>query len=150
MKLIGIEEHFLTSEISNAWKNAAEDDPTQNLHLGEIENRLDEVGSTRLSLMDESGVDVQVLSLTSSGIHNLGSASVNRAKQTNEFVTSIIKNNPGRFQGFAALPTPVPKEEAKELERSIKNLGLKGGMLCGRTIRIIDNNTVIVKPSSTN
>ena len=90
MKLIAIEEHFLTSEIRNAWKNAAEDDPTQNLHLGEIENRLDEVESTRLSLMDESGIDVQVLSLTSPGLHNLGSASVNLAKQTNEFVTSII------------------------------------------------------------
>ncbi len=133
MKLIAIEEHFLTSEIRSAWKNTAEDDPTQNLHLGEIENRLDDMGSTRLSLMDESGIDVQVLSLTTPGLHNLGKASISLAQRTNDLVASVIKNKPDRFQGFAALPTPVPKEATMELERSIKNLGLKGAMLCGRT-----------------
>ncbi|MGI4804201.1 MAG: amidohydrolase family protein [Janthinobacterium lividum] len=133
MKLIAIEEHFLTSEIRNAWKNTAEDDPTQNLHFGEIENRLDETGRTRLSLMDESGIDVQVLSLTTPGLHNLGTESINLAKQTNDFVASIVQNKPDRFQGFAALATPAPKEAAKELERAVKNLGLKGAMLCGRT-----------------
>jgi predicted TIM-barrel fold metal-dependent hydrolase len=133
MKLIAIEEHFLTKEIRTAWKNFAGDDPTQNLHLGEIENRLDEIGNTRLSLMDESGIDVQVLSLTTPGLNNLGNASIHLAQQTNDFVASIIKNNPARFQGFAALPTPDPKEAAKELERSINNLGLKGAMVFGRT-----------------
>lgn len=133
MKLIAIEEHFLTSEVRNAWKNSVEDDPTQNLHLGDIENHLDEIGSTRISLMDESGIDVQVLSLTSPGLHNLGSESITLAQQTNDFLASAIKKNPGRFQGLAALPTSTPKEAAKELERSVKNLGLKGAMLCGRT-----------------
>ena len=133
MKLIAIEEHFLTSEIRDAWKEVAEDDPTQNLHLGEIENRLDDIGNTRLSLMDETGIDVQVLSLTTPALHNLGSASIDLAKQTNDFIASVIKRKPDRFQGFATLPTPAPKEAAKELERSVKNLGLKGAMLCGRT-----------------
>ncbi|MGH2643097.1 MAG: amidohydrolase family protein, partial [Chitinophagaceae bacterium] len=133
MKLIAIEEHFLTSEVRSAWKNAEEIDPTQSLHLGKIENRLDDIGSNRLSLMDESGIDVQVLSLTSPGLHNLGSDSIHLAQQTNDFVASIVKNNPNRFQGFAALPTPTRKEAARELERSIKTLGLKGAMLCGRT-----------------
>ncbi len=133
MKLIAIEEHFLTSEIRNAWKHFGEDDPTQNLHLGEMEDRLDDIGSKRLSLMDETGIDVQVLSLTTPGLHNLGEASVDLAKQTNDLIASIIKSKPDRFQGFAAVPTPVPKEAARELERSIKNLGLKGAMLCGRT-----------------
>ena|SRR5665213_865673 len=133
MKLIAIEEHFLTNEIRNAWKNFPEEDPTQHLHLGEIENRLDEIGNTRISLMDESGIDVQVLSLTTPGLNNLGNASVHLAKQTNDFVASVIKKYPGRFQGFATLPLPDPKEAVKELERSIKNLGLKGAMLFGRT-----------------
>lgn len=133
MKLIAIEEHFLTSNVRSAWKNAAEDDPTQNLHLGEIENRLDEIGSTRFGLMDESGIDVQVLSLTSPALHNLGNDSIHLAQQTNDFIASVVKNNPQRFQGLAAIPTPAPKEAAKELARSIKDLGLKGAMLCGRT-----------------
>lgn len=32
MKIIAIEEHFLTQEVRAAWKNNA-DDPTQNLHM---------------------------------------------------------------------------------------------------------------------
>lgn len=133
MKLIAIEEHFLTNEIRNAWKDSVEDDPTLNLHLGEVENRLEDMGTNRLSLMDEAGIDVQVLSLTSPGLHTLGSNSIHLARQTNDFIGSIVKSNPERFQGMAALPTPAPKEVAGELERSVRQLGLKGAMLCGRT-----------------
>ena len=134
MKLIAIEEHFLTKAVSEEWKKRPDnDDPTQHLHLGEIESRLNEIGSSRLNLMDETGIDVQVLSLTSPGLHNLGNESVLLAKQTNNYVAAIVKKTPARFQGFATLPMAVPKEAAKELERSVKELELKGAMLCGRT-----------------
>ena len=134
MKLIAIEEHFLTGEVKNAWKNNADDDdPTSKLHFGEIENRLVDMGTSRLQLMDETGIDLQVLSLTSPSLHNLGSESIGLAITTNDYVSEIIKKTPDRFQGFAALPMFAPKEAAKELERCVKNLGLKGAMLCGRT-----------------
>ncbi|MDJ1480899.1 amidohydrolase family protein [Cytophagaceae bacterium YF14B1] len=133
MKLIAIEEHFLTSAVKNAWKKTADDDPTNKLHFGEIENRLEDIGNSRLQLMDETGIDVQVLSLTSPSLHNLGSESIGLARQTNDYIAEIVKKTPDRFQGFAALPMFAPKEAAKELERSVKNLGLKGAMLCGRT-----------------
>ncbi|MGZ4053505.1 MAG: amidohydrolase family protein [Bacteroidia bacterium] len=133
MKLIAIEEHFLTNEVRNAWKKNVDDDPTSKLHFGEIENRLEDIGSSRLQLMDETGIDVQVLSLTSPSLHNLGSESISLAIQTNDYVSEIVKKTPDRFQGFAALPMFAPKEATKELERSVKNLGLKGAMLCGRT-----------------
>jgi hypothetical protein len=62
MKIIAIEEHFLTKEVKDAWqKNADIDDPTHKLHFGEIENRLEDIGDSRLQLMDETGIDVQVL-----------------------------------------------------------------------------------------
>src|SRR5450432_624048 len=133
MKLIAIEEHFLTSEVRNAWKKNADDDPTNKLHFGEIENRLEDIGNSRLQLMDETGIDVQVLSLTSPSLHNLGSESIILATQTNDYVAEIVKKTPDRFQGLAALPMFAPKEATKELERSANNLGLKGAMLCGRT-----------------
>lgn len=134
MKLIAIEEHFLTKEVRAEWqKYADKDDPTQNLHLGEVERLLEDIGDTRLKLMDETGVDVQVLSLTSPSLHNLGTESIQLAKLTNDYAAEIIKKNPERFQGFAALPMSVPQEAARELERSVKNLGMKGAMLCGRT-----------------
>jgi len=134
MRLIAIEEHFLTKAVKDEWhKYSDKDDLTEKLHFGEIEKRLEEIGSSRLQLMDETGIDVQVLSLTSPSLHNLGIESVSLAKQTNDYVAEIIKKNPDRFQGFAALPMFAPKEASKELERSVKNLGLKGAMLYGRT-----------------
>ena len=134
MKLIAIEEHFLTKAVNDEWKNYSDqDDPTQKLHVGEIENRLAEIGDTRLRLMDETGIDVQVLSLTSPSLHNVGPESVALARLTNEYVAEIVRKTPHRFQGFAALPMAVPKEAANELNRSVNNLGLKGAMVCGRT-----------------
>ncbi|KFE97616.1 hypothetical protein [Chryseobacterium luteum] len=79
MKLIAIEEHFLTKEVKDEWqKNAGKDDLTHKLHFGEIENRLEDIEGSRLQLMDETGIDVQVLSLTSPSLHNLGSESINQ------------------------------------------------------------------------
>jgi len=73
MKLIAIEEHFLTKAVKDEWQKYRDiDDPTQNLHLGEIENRLEDIGNSRLELMDETGIDMQVLSLTSPSLHDLG------------------------------------------------------------------------------
>lgn len=134
MKLIAVEEHFLTKAVKDEWKKYADkDDPTHKLHFGEVENMLEDIGNSRLQLMDETGIDVQVLSLTSPSLHNLGAESITLAKQTNDYASEIIKKNPDRFQGFAALPMFAPKEAAKELERSVKKLGMKGAMLCGRT-----------------
>ena len=134
MKLIAIEEHFLTKAVRDEWqKHSDKDDPSQKLNFGDIENRLEDIGNSRLQLMDETGIDVQVLSLTSPGLHNLGSESIHLAIQTNDYVAEIVKKTPDRFQGFATLPTFAPKVVAKELERSVKNLGMKGAMLCGRT-----------------
>jgi predicted TIM-barrel fold metal-dependent hydrolase len=102
MKLIAIEEHFLKGDVKSAWKQNADDDPTMKLHFGEIANRLEDVDNSRLRLMDETGIDVQVLSLTSPSLHNLRSESVSLAIQTNDYVSEIVNRTPDRFQGFAA------------------------------------------------
>ena len=44
---------------------------TAGFDRGEIEERLDDLGQGRIALMDESGVDVQVLSVTTPALHNL-------------------------------------------------------------------------------
>jgi predicted TIM-barrel fold metal-dependent hydrolase len=109
-------------------------DGGQGLHLGEIENQLDDLEDGRIQLMDESGIDVQVLSLTTPALHTLErEQSVMLAKQTNNLIARTVAGRPDRFQGFATLPTPSPEEAALELNRSVCGLGLKGAMLCGRT-----------------
>jgi uncharacterized protein len=96
--------------------------------------RLDDLGEQRLALMDESGVDVQVLSVTTPALHNLEpEESVTLARRTNDLVAATIAKYRTRFQGFATLPTAAPKEAAAELERAVTRLGLVGTMLCGRT-----------------
>ena len=135
MKLIAIEEHLLTLQVKAAWDAAPPPaDPTAMLDEGVIGERLKDVGDGRLALMDEAGVDVQVLSLTTPGLHNLEPAvSVELACRTNDLIGETVARRPDRFQGFAALPTPAPDACAAELERTVQDLGFKGAMLCGRT-----------------
>jgi predicted TIM-barrel fold metal-dependent hydrolase len=134
-KLIAIEEHFLTSEIRAAWAaSTIGQEGTAGLDRGEIAQRLDDLGPQRLALMDESGVAVQVLSVTTPALHNLEpEQSVALAQQTNDLVAATIARHPTRFQGFATLPTASPAHVAPELARSVTQLGLAGAMLCGRT-----------------
>ena len=134
-KLIAIEEHFLTPAIRAAWTaSAVGQDGTASFDQGEMEARLDDLGPQRLALMDESGVDVQVLSVTTPALHNLEPApSVALARQTNDLVAATVAQYPTRFQGFATLPTAAPAEVAPELTRSVTQLWLMGAMLCGRT-----------------
>jgi predicted TIM-barrel fold metal-dependent hydrolase len=134
-KLIGIEEHFVTADIRAAWAaSSIGQEGTGGFDRGEIEERLDDLGQHRLALMDESGVDTQVLSVTTPGLHNLEpEESVNLARRTNDVLAAAIAKYPTRFQGFAVLPTAAPADAASELERSVTQLGLAGAMLCGRT-----------------
>jgi len=135
LKIIALEEHFLTSDIRAAWAaSPLDNDVMEIFHVDQIEARLDDLGEERVRLMDESGIDVQVLSVTTPGLHNLDAdTSVDLARRTNDRIAATIASRPLRFQGFAALPTAAPKDAAKELERSVRSLGLHGAMLCGRT-----------------
>jgi hypothetical protein len=70
MKIVGIEEHFLTSDIRRAWSASplADQDAGLDLHLGEIEDRLNDLSEDRIRLMNESGVDmVAARALSSQG-----------------------------------------------------------------------------------
>jgi predicted TIM-barrel fold metal-dependent hydrolase len=134
-KLIAIEEHFLTPDIRAAWATSViGQEGTDRLDQGIIDERLNDLGEQRLSLMDESGVDVQVLSVTTPALHNLEPAqSVTLAQHTNDLIAKTVAEHPTRYQGFATLPMPSPDHIAPELERSVRQLGLLGAMLCGRT-----------------
>ncbi|RZK32280.1 MAG: amidohydrolase, partial [Hymenobacter sp.] len=109
-KLIAIEEHFVTPAIRAAWAaSAIGQEGTAVLDRGEIEARLEDLGAQRLELMDESGVQVQVLSVTTPGLHNLDpELSVTLARQTNDLLAATIAQHPTHFQGLATLPTASP------------------------------------------
>jgi 5-carboxyvanillate decarboxylase len=51
------------------------------------------------------------------------------ARRTNDEIYEIIKKHPKRYAGFAGLACHDPEAAAKELERAVKELGLKGAMI---------------------
>ncbi|WP_277980138.1 amidohydrolase family protein [Sphingomonas phyllosphaerae] len=136
MRLIAIEEHILPVDVRDAWADAPPPhDPVSAIaDMGETGERLADLGEGRLALMDEQGVDVQVLSLTTPGLHNLEPGpAVELAWRTNDLIADACARRPDRFQGLAALPTSDPDAAPRELERAVRELGLKGALLCGRT-----------------
>lgn len=134
MKLIGIEEHYLTTDVRAAWEAAAlaATDPSVAIYSDEIERRLLDLGNQRLALMDETGLDVQVLSLTTPALHDIGPQGVKLARRANDAVAEVCARHPDRFQALATLPMESTDEAALELERCVASLGFKGTMLCGR------------------
>lgn len=134
MTLIGIEEHFLTSAVENAWHAIGLEatDPSVGYHQGAFGRRLADLADERLALMDETGLDVQVLSLTTPALHDLGPESTGLAQRANDAAAEAVARHPTRFQAMATLPISMPDEAALELERCISTLGFKGTMLCGR------------------
>lgn len=137
MRVVALEEHFLTLDVRNAWGALAPAERDGSLTLfsdGEIGARLDDLSAARIARMDSAGVDVAVLSLTTPGVQNLGaSEAVPLARRTNDLLAEAVRRHPDRFEGFATLPTPDPKAAARELERAVTALGFRGAMLHGRT-----------------
>ena len=137
MKIVALEEHFVTAEVLDAWGRLDGDE--RDMAVGQttppdIQRRLLDCGDERVRMMDESGVDVQVLSITTPGVQNLApDDAVALAARTNNRAAEVVRSRPDRFQAFATLPTPAPEQAARELERAVRELGLDGAMLNGRT-----------------
>lgn len=94
--------------------------------------KLTDIGEMRIAAMEEAGIDVQVLSLTSPGTEQLlGEEAVRFAKETNDALAKAIDRHPDRFGGFAAIPTAVPEKAAEELERTVHDYGFKGALING-------------------
>jgi uncharacterized protein len=136
MKIIALEEHFITPDMASAWHRL--DPQWQDLALratqGDMGRSLLDLGAQRIAAMDDAGIDVQVLSALPPGVQNLA-ADVAVALQVdlNDLVAETVRTNPDRFQGLATLATPDPEAAARELERAVTKLGMNGAMLYGRT-----------------
>lgn len=136
MKIIGLEEHIAVPELLNAWAQIPGIPQIPELGYGDepLAKRLRDAGDQRLADMDDIGVDVQVLSLSTPGVQNLAPAdSLTVAREANDALAEIVRANSVRFQAFAAVPTPSPDDAAAELERAVAKLGFRGAMLFGRT-----------------
>jgi len=84
----------------------------------------------RLADMDKHGVETHVLTLTTPSVERENpKKGLKLARLANDSFSDICEKHPGRFVALAALPLQDPTAAADELERSVRDLGLKGGTL---------------------
>lgn len=93
----------------------------------------------RLQKIAENGIDMQVLTMTTPGVHiEEASRGIEMARASNEGFAEVVKKSGGHFQAMAALPLQAPEAAADELRHAVTRLGLKGGTLFtninGRTV----------------
>jgi len=135
LKTITLEEHFA----SPGWFAGPGRDfiaGLRNMGPGgtRILQQLQEVGDMRIAEMDAAGIDVQVLSLSTPGIEQADVAEqVAIARESNDFLADVVKKNPKRFAGFAALPVAAPEQAADELDRRVRQQGFKGTLINGHS-----------------
>jgi uncharacterized protein len=136
MKIVALEEHFATPAIIEAWQSTpvATRDYAVDMSAGpDTQRRLVDLAEERIGHMDEAGVDVQVLSVTTTGVQNIDTAvAIPLAREANDLMAETIRTHPDRFQGFATLHFGAPAQAAAELERAVSDLGLCGAMVFGR------------------
>jgi predicted TIM-barrel fold metal-dependent hydrolase len=83
-----------------------------------------------ISFMDDAGIDVAVVSLSTPGVHTGDSAKARAlARRCNEFSAELVRSQPDRFGGFACLPLPDVDASLEELSYAIDVLGLDGFVL---------------------
>jgi predicted TIM-barrel fold metal-dependent hydrolase len=151
MKKITVEEHFLTESfikylhsrkeypywefIEEGGKRLIRDwwSPTQHMVRDpDKPNKSLDLGEGRLRDMDEAGIDMQVLSFVHPNTSVFDASEYTPLiKKTNDELAEVIRKYPKRFAGFAAVAPQDPDAAARELERAVKELGMKGLIIMG-------------------
>jgi 2,3-dihydroxybenzoate decarboxylase len=84
--------------------------------------------------MDATGVAMQILSITSPGVQIFDAAEGTAlARAANDELAAAVAAHPTRYAGLAAIAPQDPQAAAKELERSVTQLGLKGAIVNSHT-----------------
>ncbi len=148
IRRIAIEEAFVTQEIADQWDvilDAGSIGEPGFRKMGEtiladspgtrrIHERLIDLGEGRIRDMDEAGIDVQVISLTSPGVQVFpGELAAELARAANDRLAEAVQAHPQRFAGLAAIAPHLPNIAAREIERAMTELGLKGIIINSHT-----------------
>jgi 2,3-dihydroxybenzoate decarboxylase len=142
MKIIDLEAHFYTHEyieyLCNREEFPREERGDDGIKLWytedfwaprsyDLEERLLDLGEARIKEMDADGIDMQVISLTNPNVQLFEEKEgVLWAKRVNDELSTVVGKYPDRYIGLASVAPQNPQEAAKEIERSVKELGLKG------------------------
>lgn len=127
LRFIGVEETYSTDEL--IVQIAFNDDHAEYLKS----TGLTDLGEGRIALMNDAGLNVQILSVHTPGVQNVsGSEGIDFAYRLNKTIANgPMAAYPGRFQAFATLPLQDPQASADELERAVREDGFVGAMTNG-------------------
>jgi len=131
MATITLEEHFVTQSFLKATTPPGQTPLPQ---FAQLQPKLLDLGAGRIAAMDESGIDIQILSSIPMGFEALPIATAAPlARDINDELAAAIRANPTRLAGFTFLALKDPASAAKELDRCITQLGFQGLLLDGTT-----------------
>ena len=99
-----------------------------------LAERFHNLGEGRIRDMDATGIARQIVSLTSPGVQ-IFDAPTGTALATsfNDQLAEACRKYPDRFSGLAAIAPQNPAAAAKELQRGVTQLGLKGAIINSNT-----------------
>jgi 2,3-dihydroxybenzoate decarboxylase len=99
-----------------------------------IVERLQDLGDRRIGDMDATGIAKQVISMTAPGLQIFDAdTAAGLATSYNDQLAEAVRAHPDRFAGLAAIAPHSPQAAAKELERAVRKLGLKGAIINSHT-----------------
>ena len=124
---VTLEDHFAIEETLG-------DSQPFGAHVwSELRYRLLDFHEQRLRLMDESGVEIMVTSLNAPAVQAIPDIkeAAACARRANDVLAAEVAKRPDRFVGIAALAMQDPEIAARELERCVNELGLRGALVNG-------------------
>lgn len=96
--------------------------------------RVQDLEARRLADMDAAGIDIQLLMLTSPGVQMFDAPTACAlATSSNDQLADAIRRHPDRLAGLCAFAPQAPEQAAREIERSVNTLGLKGALVNSHT-----------------
>lgn len=103
--------------------------------VGELhQGRFAESVSQRVARMDELGMDMQLITPTMgfSQYENELATTCRIARECNDEIAEIVTDHPDRFAGLATVPLQDVPAAIDELERGVRELGLRGVVIRDR------------------
>ena len=138
MKLIGVEEHWCPRELFEKEGTPGYENMISvkklfdNKQYEMVCQSVSDISKKRLAMMDKISMTMQVLSICNANMEILpDDQAIYYSKLSNDILAKSLEKYPDRLKGLAALPTGVPIEAAKELERCMAKEGFVGAIING-------------------
>ncbi len=156
---IAVEEAFMTPELMKAQRKFLDenhaDEPGFNQFWGTLMDEISvwdmfkeminapgsmgmrramDLGDGRIEAMDEAGIAMQLLSVTSPGVQIYDAAlGSDLAQSINDRLGEAVRSHPDRFAGLATIAPQDPAGAVRELDRAVRQLGMKGALINSHT-----------------